>query len=450
MQHGVAERAFNESVPSQEAEQAIDERRRALSLPSSRGRHMRLLILGTCKQPHAWLMNAGHEAILMISKDKLVPEDLKVPYRQLFVVDVPFRNELVGIAEHLHRVQKLDAVCSFSDVWQPLANRIADALGLRQPTAAQVLELTMNKRKMRAHLAQAGVEETSNRLVESREQIAEALEALGAPCILKPVDGEASSGVTKLDSHADIDKAIARFRENGHAFPALLETFLTGDEYSVEAISEAGKHYILAITKKYKDELSFVEKGHVVPAPLTDAVAQSIRDHVTRVLDALGFVTGPSHSELIVTASGPRMIETHTRVGGDRIPDLVRLATGIDLYELSARQAIGESIADRLPASVAYQGAAAIWYATPAVSPEMVLSRVEEEDAVRALPWIETVQLAKQIGDRASPLRSSSDRTALVVARGKDAREALERARNGAEQLRLHYRPIAVRAGEER
>jgi biotin carboxylase len=393
-------------------------------------------------------MNAGHEAIWMITKDKLTAEDLKVPYRQLVVVDAPSRNELLGVAEHLHRVQRFDVVCSFSDVWQPLANRIADALGLRQPVPPPLLEVTMNKRRMRARLAEAGVEETTTSLVESREQIADGLRALGTPCILKPVDGEASSGVSRLDSEADIDTAVARFREGGHAFPALLESFLIGDEYSVEAISEAGQHHILAITKKFKDELTFVEKGHVVPAPLPDATARAVREHVTRVLDALGLVAGPSHSELVVTASGPRMIETHTRVGGDRIPDLVRMATGIDLYELSARQAIGESIANRLPAGVTYEGAAAIWYAMPSVSSEMVLSRVEEEDAVRALPWVDTVQLSKQVGERANRLRSSSDRTALVVARGKDAAEALQRAREGVERLRLHYRVLPERAGE--
>lgn len=409
---------------------------------------MRLLILGTCKQPHAWLLNAGHEAVWMITKDKLAPEDLKVPYRQLFAVDVASRNDLLGIAEQLHRAQRFDAICSFSDVWQPLANRVADALGLARPVPPQLLELTMNKRKMRAHLAEVGVEETVSRLVESREQIADALLALGTPCILKPVDGEASSGVTKIDDDAGIDRAIARFRQTQHSFPALLEPFLVGDEYSVEAISEAGKHYVLAITKKYKDELTFVEKGHVVPAPLSAAVAQSIRDHVTRVLDALGLTAGPSHSELVLTAKGPRMIETHTRVGGDRIPELVRLATGLDLYELSARQAVGEAIADRLPPSVTYQGAAAIWFAMPAVSPGMALSLVEGEAEARALPGVDTVQLTKQLGDPASPLSSSSDRSALVVARGKDAGEALERARTGVARLRLHYRPLPAEVGE--
>src|SRR6185503_15242568 len=150
---------------------------------------------------------------------------------------------------------------------------------------------------------ETGVEDTRFRLVESRLQLEQALRELGAPCIVKPVDGEASSGVTRLDGEGDIDRALARFRDAGHAFPALVESFLVGDEYSVEAISEAGRHYILAITKKYKDEVTFVEQGHVVPAPLVDDLAQRIRAHVTRVLDAIGFTSGPSHSELVVTAA---------------------------------------------------------------------------------------------------------------------------------------------------
>ena len=407
---------------------------------------MRLLILGATRQPQQWLLHAGHEAVLMTAKDKVSLDDIRSAFRQIVVVDGRSRGELVGIAEQLHLAQKFDAVCSFTDTWQPLANRIADALGLARPVPQGVLELTMNKRGMRAQLAAAGVEDTGCRLVESRAQIEQALRELGAPCILKPVDGEASSGVTRLDGERDIERAIAWFRAGGHAFPALIETFLTGDEYSVEAISEAGRHHILAITRKYKDATTFVEHGHLVPAPLPDPLDHAIRSHVTRVLDALGFVAGPSHSELVVTPAGPRMVETHTRVGGDRIPELVRLATGIDMYELSARLAIGESIADRLPAAIAYRGAAAIWYAVPAVSPDLVLSRIEDEDAVRASPGIEAIELAKQVGDRGGPVRSSLDRSGLVIARGDSPGEALARARGGAERLRFHYRwqPEAV------
>jgi biotin carboxylase len=407
---------------------------------------MRLLILGATREPQQWLLQAGHEAVLMSSKDKVSLDDIRSGFTQVIVVDGRSRGELVGIADQLHRARRFDAVCSFTDTWQPLANRIADALGLPRPVPPLVLELTMNKSRMRAHLAAAGVENTGFRLVESPAQLAQALDELGAPCILKPVDGEASSGVTRLDGERDIARAIAWFRDSGHAFPALIETFLTGEEFSVEAISEAGRHHILAITKKYKDTTTFVEHGHVVPALLPDEIAHGIRSHVTRVLDAIGLVAGPSHSELVVTSAGPRMVETHTRVGGDRIPQLVRLATGIDLYELTARLAAGESIADRLPAAVAYRGAAAIWYAVPSVPTDLVLSHIDEEAAVRASPGIVAVELAKKLGDRGGPVRSSLDRSGFVIACGDGPEQALARARGGTEQLRFHYRwqPEAV------
>ena len=54
--------------------------------------------------------------------------------------------------------------------------------------------------------------------------------------------------------------------------------------------------------------------------------------------------SGPTHTEIVLTESGPRLIETHLRFGGDSIWDLVTDATGVDLVKNQWRQMIGEKV----------------------------------------------------------------------------------------------------------
>jgi biotin carboxylase len=83
------------------------------------------------------------------------------------------------------------------------------------------------------------------------------------------------------------------------------------------------------------------EIGHYVDAAdplLTDPT-------LTRVLQethtALSFLDGWTHVEYMLTASGPVLIEVNGRLGGDMIPYLGLLATGIDPGLLAATAACG-------------------------------------------------------------------------------------------------------------
>lgn len=60
-----------------------------------------------------------------------------------------------------------------------------------------------------------------------------------------------------------------------------------------------------------------------------------------QVHTTLGFRDGWTHSEFMLTADGPRLIQVNGRLGGDQIPYLGLLATGIDPGLVAARVACG-------------------------------------------------------------------------------------------------------------
>ncbi len=179
----------------------------------------------------------------------------------------------------------------------------------------------------------------------------ESMAAHGYPFVVKPVDTAASFGVRLVNGPGearDTWESLTRLRGStdhqfAHYFPIgdfIMEEYLEGPEYSIESLSFDGRHVILAITEKLTGA-GFIEYGHALPANLAPADETALRDCVTTFLDALEFRHGPAHTEAKLTARGPRIVESHGRPGGDRIPDLVRAVYGLDIETYTLGRAAG-------------------------------------------------------------------------------------------------------------
>ncbi|MFE9631400.1 acetyl-CoA carboxylase biotin carboxylase subunit family protein [Streptomyces sp. NPDC006463] len=171
-----------------------------------------------------------------------------------------------------------------------------------------------------------------------------------------------------------------------------------------------------------------VELGHVLPAPLDPAAREAVEAHVTRVLDALGVEFGPTHTEIVLTDDGPRIIETHLRVGGDEIFNLAKDATGVDMIDFQARQAAGLKVLPDIRAvleSDREPRCEAIWYTAPEVTGTFM--GLAETDPGRTDPAV-TVLLPE--GSELNGLAGSFTRIARARGTAPTAEEALDAARS--------------------
>lgn len=220
----------------------------------------------------------------------------------------------------------------------------------------------------------------------------------------------------------------------------LAERFHEGPQFSVEAFSENAEHQVVAVTRKFSDPEHFVELGHVVPAELAPGQVESVHHTVGALLDALGVASGATHTEVVLTKDGPRVIETHLRMGGDEIPVLVREATGVDLGDFLARQASGESVLPELRAALAAGRlrSAAIWFA--AAPSQGVITEIRGLDEARRTAGVDEVVLLAEPGTVCEGLQSSDSRPASARAHGDTADEALDAARTALAALEFHVR----------
>ncbi|MBA3772240.1 MAG: ATP-grasp domain-containing protein [Ramlibacter sp.] len=393
---------------------------------------MKILALATNRGAQYRLLALGHEVTLLATLPFGIAADFKSGYGNLVYLGAEAGDDAFrALAASLHAVCGFDLVHSFHDNYQVLAADIAADLGVGCRHKKEATRLAVDKARTRERIRQAGVSTLGYSRVESLDQLRAVLGDMKFPVMAKPLEGTASKGVVKLDSMADLVPALQ------DSLPMIVEPFIEGREFSVESFSEDGTHRILAVTEKFKADDSFVEIGHLVPARIDAASWRRICAYATAVLDALEIENGPCHTEVMVSGEQVELIETHTRTGGDEIPNLVRLACGLDLYDLEARQMTGERVLPSIPEDVAFPRHAAIWYLVPNEPRPRTLLEVDGVEDARAVPSVKSVKVEKMPGAIVHTLGYSFDRGAHVIAVDTDGDSALASARAAVKQLRF-------------
>ncbi|MFJ5832325.1 ATP-grasp domain-containing protein [Streptomyces sp. NPDC093089] len=347
--------------------------------------------------------------------------------------------EWIALAAAVHERQPFTRVGTFGERDQDRAAAVAAALGL-PCHSPQTIAYVHDKDAMRRRLAELGVDETPGGRVADVAELRAFLAQHGTPCVVKPVQGAGSFGVSVVRSVDEAEAAFARAAADFEVIPdagVLVERFHEGPQFSVEAFSEDGEHEILAVTRKFSDPVGFVELGHVVPAELSPEQTDAVHGYVRRLLDALDIAYGVTHTEVVLTAAGPRVIETHVRLAGDEIPYLVRDVTGVDLVDCVVRQTLGQPVLADIRKTLADpsvdRSPEAIWFAVPQA--RGTLARIGGLDEAAARPGVVAAEALLGAGEVLGDLDSSESRAAFVRARGADAAEAVERARQAVAAL---------------
>ncbi|MFE2323261.1 pyridoxal-phosphate dependent enzyme [Streptomyces sp. NPDC059385] len=316
------------------------------------------------------------------------------------------------------RREEIAGVTTTSDFYVPAAARIARWLGL-PGNAPEAVAVCRDKSALRERLRAAGVRQPRYALVREPAGAAAAVARTGLPCVVKPADDSGSTNVLLCSDEAEVRAQIERIlaidtnvRGMPTARTVLVEEYLDGPEYSVEMFGGDGQAVCVGITaKSVTAGPHFVEHRHLFPAPLSAATAQLITDTVTAALDAAGIRLGATHTEVKLTAEGPALVEINPRPAGGMIPELIRLATGVDLLDAQLRAALG--LPPHLKAEEA--GHAGIQFLL--ADTEGTLTAVHGAEAAAAVEGVESVLVTAAPGTPVRTPRSASDRLGHVIAR---------------------------------
>lgn len=240
------------------------------------------------------------------------------------------------------REEKIDGITSFSlESALPTVVYVAQSMGLVSNTE-ECVKLTETKYSQRRAFEEHDLPVPKYYRLKKGEK-SDGFE-MRYPVIVKPLDSGGSQGITKIESSEELMDALEVAFDHSRTEQAIMEEFIDGREFSVEALSHNGQHYILQITDKVTSGAPhFIEMQHHQPADITTDIALSIKETVEKALSALKIENSPSHTEIKLNSRGELyIIEIGARMGGDFITsDLVRLSTGYDMVKGAIELAVG-------------------------------------------------------------------------------------------------------------
>ncbi len=334
-----------------------------------------------------------------------------------------------------------DGVLTWDDTRVVHAARLAEALGLPTSPPSAVLACR-DKHLTRRTLHAAGVPQARSVLVGSLREARAAAAEIGFPLVLKPRALNASMGVVAVESP---EQLASRYRiargaslatvTEAAAGDVLVEEYLDGDEISIDAAWHEGRPSGVFVARK---QLGFApcfeETGHVVDAGDPLLADRDLLDLLTNAHEAVGVHTGWTHTEVRLTGHGPKIVEINARLGGDRIPEVARLATGIDAACVAAEVACGHP--PRTAPRTAPPRTAAVRFLYP---PGDVLAKAVRIDHDRLPTAVHSAEVIAMPGQelRLPPRGHVSGRYALLTAVADTAAECAAALDEGTAAVHL-------------
>ncbi|HDR7671323.1 TPA: ATP-grasp domain-containing protein [Bacillus wiedmannii] len=392
----------------------------------SKTKFNRILIIGGTPEIYECAGKLGIE-VLSIQRPSSLNKDMTRIAFKTFVFDYEDIKETIKFIETVTKLYPIDCVLTFTEDAQEIAAIINETMG-KLGVSSDLTHLVKDKSKMRDMISDFS--HVESKLVKSIDELKVFIEKIGYPVILKPKDGVGSNGVRLIKDKKEIYTLDLTDE-------ILVEEYLIGKEYSVESFSFNGTHEVISITEKQlfnNDEASrFVEQAHRVPANIIESDKELIQKYVKEFLTQINLSNGPAHTEIMLTNKGPKVIETHTRPGGDYIPELVNLSYGINLYEMTLNWFVKEKKTEIN--TIANEGAAIKFLR---FNPGKV-KKIQGLMEASSLKGVIRVELNVKNGEYINPVTKSRDRSGYIIAVGRDSNEAYDICEKASNLLEVIY-----------
>lgn len=353
-------------------------------------------------------------------------------------VDVPLQDQEAALAIllQLTRQQQYDAIVGTDDSTLELAAKLAEKAGLQQNNPSSV-RIARRKDLSRICLRRAGIQVPEFTVIEAGINMPVDNSEFEYPCVVKPLALSGSRGVIRADTCNDLSVAIQRslniimqeydLYEKSHL---LIEQFISGREFAVEAMLSDGRLEVLAIFDK-PDPLDgpyFEETYYISPARITDSERQLIVDTVQKSCKAYGLISGPVHAECRLNDDGAWLIELAARTIGGLCSRLLTFGTGYTLEQLVLANAIGQHLSIQIN-----PGAAGVLMLP--VRKEGVLRRVEGVMKAEQVPFIDEIEISLREGYKVYPLPEGASYLGFVFASAPEANVVEQALRDSFKQL---------------
>jgi biotin carboxylase len=331
---------------------------------------------------------------------KVADESLIIDYEKEEIV-FPILKSIVAL-------RPVSGIWSFTEYGLMPAAVYAKSLGVTGQSVKAV-NMTRNKNAMRKRLEEIGISPVKYAFCNSVDEAITSCTMIGYPVVLKAVDGVHKLGLQFVNSETELCKYFPDVQNNLNSLGVLIEEYLDGPEISVEGIVINGEPNIVTITDKEYIPPYFNETSHSLPSLLPNPLQSEIRTIASDVLRAVHYELGIFHLEFRVTKNGPKLIEAHTRPGGDRVWDLVKMVFNLDVYQLFFQALNGQ--VNKVSANPKGGASIKFFFQNPGI-----VKSINHVEKAKLMTNIVDVKIKFKPGDLAPIPKRNDDRAGYVIA----------------------------------
>ncbi len=293
------------------------------------------------------VIEAAHKLGIYVITCDYLPDNIahkySDEYRNVSIVD---KDAVLAVAREL----QIDGIMSFAvDPGVVTAAYVQEQMGLPGNPYESVCIL-QNKDCFRNFLAQHGFNVPKAKGYASVEEAMADTYWYPWPVIVKPTDSAGSKGVTRVDRLEDLEAALKVAFEHSLSGRIIVEEFIEkqGCSSDSDCFSVDGQLKFVSFSAQRFDEDApnpYTPSAFSWPSTFTKEQEAELTSEIQRLLILLGMRTSIYNIETRVGVNGkPYIMEVSPRGGGNRLAEMVRYATGVDLITNAVRAAVGEEI----------------------------------------------------------------------------------------------------------
>lgn len=210
--------------------------------------------------------------------------------------------------------------------------------GMRPATAHNFRD----KAHMKDMLRQNGLPCAKHRLCQNAEEALQFARSCGYPLVVKPPAGAGAKNTFRVENDQELSGYLRSMPPQPGA-PLLLEEFLSGREFSFDAVTMNGQHVFHSISEYAPTPLEVMQTPWIqwtvmLPRDISGPDFAAIREAGPKVLDVLGMDNGITHMEWFQREDGSIAIsEVAARPPGAQFTTLLSYAHDMDFYKAWVR-----------------------------------------------------------------------------------------------------------------
>lgn len=309
----------------------------------------KLLLLGGAHYLRPVIREAHALGLHVITCDYLpdnAAHKLSDQYLNISILD---KDAVLDAAREL----KIDGVMSFAcDPGVVTAAYVAEKLGLPSPGSFESTCILQDKGRFRAFLRDNGFTVPWAHSYTDRQAALADAKNFTWPCIVKPVDCAGSKGVRRVDSSFELESAIDYALDFSHSGAFIIEQFITQRGYSSDTdcfVKDGVLCYCSFDEQRFDREAEnpYTPAAYSWPSGMPQEIQAELRSELQRLMTLLGITTGVFNIETRQGTDGRAYImECTPRGGGNRLSEVLEMATGTKLVQNAVRAAVGLPVDD--------------------------------------------------------------------------------------------------------